>query len=135
VVFNLILGQFSARTGLLAGQVAVMLFAFILWRGEILPWYALGYFLMGGFRAARMLIFAEVRLLVHQGQMGLAYGITETVNSLAAILSPLLAGYLYDYIAPGLMYPVSLGLIGIAILVFLFSAPRESKPALTVANE
>ena len=134
VFFNLVLGQLSARAGLLAGQVAVMLFAFILWRGEILPWYALGYFLMGGFRAARMLIFAEVRLLVHQGQMGLAYGITETVNSFAAILSPLLAGYLYDYIAPGLMYPVSIGLISVAILVFLFSAPRESKSALTTTN-
>ena len=128
VFFNLVLGQFSVRAGLVAGQLAVMLFALILWRGEILPWYALGYFLMGGFRAARMLIFAEVRLLVHQGQMGLAYGITETVNSLAAILSPLLAGYLYDYIAPDLMYPVSIGLIGIAILVFLFSAPREPNP-------
>jgi len=128
VFFNLVLGQFSARAGLLAGQFAVMMFAFILWRGEILPWYALGYFLMGGFRAARMLIFAEVRLLVHQAQMGLAYGITETVNSLAAILSPLLAGYLYDYVSPALMYPVAIGLICIAIFVFLFSAPREPKP-------
>ena len=126
VFFNLVLGQFSARIGLLAGQTAVMLFALILWRGGILPWYALGYFLMGGFRAARMLIFAEVRLLVHQAQMGLAYGITETVNSLAAILSPLLAGYLYDYISPALMYPVAIGLIFIAVFTFLFSAPREA---------
>jgi hypothetical protein len=39
----------------------------------------------------------------------------------------LLAGYLYDYISPALMYPVSIGLIGIAILVFLFSAPRETQ--------
>jgi predicted MFS family arabinose efflux permease len=133
VLFNLVLGQFSARAGLLAGQIAVMLFAFILWRGEILPWYAFGYFLMGGFRAARMLIFAEVRLLVHRAQMGLAYGITETVNAFAAILAPLLAGYLYDYVSPALMYPVSIGLIGFAILVFLFSAPRESEPAEVLA--
>jgi MFS family permease len=126
VFFNLVLGQFSLRAGLLAGQIVTMLFALILWRGQILPWYALGYFLMGGFRAVRMLIFAEVRLLVHQAQMGLAYGITETVNSLAAILSPLLAGYLYDFVAPEIMYPVSIGLMGVAILVFLIFAPRQT---------
>jgi MFS family permease len=126
VFFNLVLGQFSLRAGLLAGQIVTMLFALILWRGQVLPWYALGYFLMGGFRAVRMLIFAEVRLLVHQAQMGLAYGITETVNSLAAILSPLLAGYLYDFVAPEIMYPVSIGLMGVAILVFLIFAPRQT---------
>jgi DHA1 family multidrug resistance protein-like MFS transporter len=129
VFFNLVLGQFSARVGLIAGQFVVMLFALILWRADVMPLYALGYFLMGGFRAARMFIFAEVRLLVHQAQMGLAYGITETVNSVAAILAPLLAGYLYDYYSPALMYPVSIVMIGCAIVVFFFFAPREAKPA------
>jgi len=124
-LFNLVLGQLNARLGLLLGQASVALFALLLWRGGILPWYALGYFLMGGYRAARMFVFAEVRLLIHQAQMGLAYGITETVNSLAVILSPLLAGYLYN-IAPALMYPIALGLILFGMLVFVLAAPRET---------
>ncbi len=124
-LLNLLLGQFSARLGFLLAQAAVALFALLLWKGDNAIWYAVGYFLMGGFRAARMLIFAQVRPLIHQAQMGLAYGITETVNSLTAILAPLLAGYLYTQ-DPVSVYPVSLASIGVAILVSLVFAPRDS---------
>jgi len=124
-LLNLLLGQFSARLGFLLAQAAVALFALLLWKGDNAIWYAVGYFLMGGFRAARMLIFAQVRPLIHQAQMGLAYGITETVNSLTAILAPLLAGYLYTR-DPVSVYPVSLALIGVAILVSLLFAPGDT---------
>jgi MFS family permease len=124
-LLNLLLGQFSARLGFLLAQAAVALFALLLWKGDNAIWYAVGYFLMGGFRAARMLIFAQVRPLIHQAQMGLAYGVTETVNSLTAILAPLLAGYLYIQ-DPVSVYPVSLALIGVAILVSLVFAPRDT---------
>lgn len=124
-LLNLLLGQFSARLGFLLAQAAVALFALLLWKGDNAIWYAVGYFLMGGFRAARMLIFAQVRPLIHQAQMGLAYGVTETVNSLTAILAPLLAGYLYIQ-DPVSVYPVSLALIGVALLVSLVFAPRDS---------
>jgi MFS family permease len=59
--------------------------------------------------------------------MGLAYGITEMFNSLTAILAPLLAGILYTR-EPILIYPVSLALIGVALLISLVFAPRESTP-------
>ncbi len=124
-LLNLLLGHFSAWLGFLLAQVAVALFALLLWKGDNAIWYAVGYFLMGGYRAARMLIFAEVRPLIHQAQMGLAYGITETVNSFTAILAPLLAGYLYTR-EPVSVYPVSLALIGAAILVSLLFAPRDT---------
>jgi MFS family permease len=124
-LLNLLLGQFSARLGFLLAQAAVALFALLLWKGDNAIWYAVGYFLMGGFRAARMLIFAQVRPLIHQAQMGLAYGITETVNSLTSILAPLLAGYLYTQ-DPVSVYPVSLAFIVIAILVSLLFAPRDT---------
>jgi MFS family permease len=123
-LLNLLLGQFSARLGFVLAQAAVALFALLLWKGNNSAWYAIGYFLMGGYRAARMLIFAQVRPLIHQAQMGLAYGITETVNSLTTILAPLLAGWLYTR-EPVSVYPVGLALIGVAMVVSLAFAPRE----------
>ena len=129
VVFNLLLGQLEARLGFILGQVCVAVFAILLWRGGTLPWYAAGYFLLGGFRAARMLSMAQVRLLVHQAQMGLAYGITEAVSSLALIVAPLLAGYLYDR-NPASVYPLGLLLITIGVIISLAFAPREHRQAV-----
>jgi predicted MFS family arabinose efflux permease len=124
VAFNLVLGQLNARLGFVLGQVFVALFVMSLWKGTGPAWYMLGYFLMGGFRAARMLATAQVRVLIHQAQMGLAYGMAEAGNSMALILSPLLAGYLYDT-DPASIYPFSLLLITIGVIISLIFAPRE----------
>jgi MFS family permease len=110
VVLNLVLGQLDARKGFLLGQVAVGLFALMLWRGTGIPWFVGGYFLLGGNRTARSLAAAHTREFVEKSNMGLAYGITETVSSAAIILAGPLAGYLYS-LNPILMYPVSLGLV------------------------
>jgi MFS family permease len=120
---NLILGQFAARTGFLLAQVSVAFFSLLLWKGMGVPWYALGYFLLGGYRAARSFIYAQARPLVHPAQMGLAYGVAETFNSLSMTLAPLLAGVLYTR-APVVVYPVSLGLVGVAILLSIAFTPR-----------
>jgi DHA1 family multidrug resistance protein-like MFS transporter len=127
---NLILGQVAARTGFLLAQVLVAAFSLLLWKGMGIPWYALGFFLLGGYRAARSFIFAQARPLVHPAQMGLAYGVAETFNSLSMTLAPLLAGVLYTQ-APVVVYPVSLGLVGVAILLTIAFAPRQpiEKPA------
>ena len=132
VAFNLVLGQLNARLGFVLGQVFVALFALSLWKGTGQAWYMLGYFLMGGFRAARMLATAQVRVLIHQAQMGLAYGMTEAGNSMALILSPLLAGYLYD-IDPASIYSLSLLLITIGIIISLIFAPREKRQTVQEA--
>jgi hypothetical protein len=126
VVFNLVLGQLNAGNGLALGQVCVALFATLIWKGTGQPWYMLGYFLMGGYRAARMLAMAQVRLLIHPAQMGLAYGISEAGSAMALILAPLLAGYLYDK-DPASIYPLSLLLITIGVIVGLIFAPREKR--------
>jgi len=133
VAMNIVLGQFVARTGFLMAQVSVALFSLLLWRGSGVPWYAVGYFLLGGYRASRPLISAQVRSLVHPAQMGLAYGIAETFNSLGAVLAPLLAGVVYTR-DPALVYPVSLALGAVALLISGLFLPREaaSPPALTV---
>ena len=126
VVFNLLLGQFSTRLGFVLGQVGVAIFALLLWKGSGQAWYLLGYFLMGGFRAARMLAMAQVRVLIHPAQMGLAFGISETGFALALILSPLLAGFLYDR-DPAAVYPASLALILVGVLVSLLFTPHEKR--------
>jgi hypothetical protein len=114
VVLSLTLGHLSAYWGFLLAQVAIGVFAFSLWRGQNMAWFLVGYFLLGGYRVARTMATAQTRSLVHQGNMGLAYGITEMVSSSAIILAPPLAGYLYSK-NPSLMYPISLGLILITL--------------------
>lgn len=123
VALNLGLGNLRAHIGYLLGQLAVAIFALILWRGTSFPWFCLGYFLIGGYRFARSLATAQTRYLVHQSRMGLAYGITETVGSSAIILAPPIAGFLYQ-IDPHLMYIVGFCLIIISILVSSRFIPR-----------
>jgi MFS family permease len=124
VVLSLILGQLPARTGFLLGQAAVGLFTIIIMRGTNLPWYFLGFFLLGGYKTARSLALAQVRQLVDQARMGIAYGLTETINSAAIILAPILAGFLYT-INPLWMYMVAATLIGVSLLASLRFSPRS----------
>ena len=121
----LALGQLAARTGFLLAQVSVAAFSLLLWKGTGLGWYALGYFLLGGYRSARSLVYAQVRPLIHPAQMGLAYGVTETVNSLAVMLAPLLAGVLSTK-DPVLVYPVSLVLVVVMVIVSALFTPRQA---------
>ncbi len=115
-VLNFLLGQLTARTGFILGQVGVAAFALLLWRGSGFGWFALGYFLLGGFRVLRGLGVAQVRPYVHDSQMGLAYGIAETVGSATVLLAPPLAGYLYER-DPALMYPVGLVMIAVGLVI------------------
>jgi MFS family permease len=122
-LLNLLLGQLEARLGFLLGQIAVAGFATLLWRGLGFGWFAVGYFLLGGYRALRGLGVAQVRAFVHGSQMGLAYGVAETLGSMSTLLAPPLAGYLYSQ-DPVLMYPVGLALIGVAVIITLAFVPR-----------
>jgi MFS family permease len=120
----LVLGQFAARTGFLLAQVSVAVFSLLLWKGTGLGWYAMGFFLLGGFRSARSLIYAQIRPLIHSAQMGLAYGVAETFSSLAIMLAPLLAGLLYTW-EPGMVYPISVALIGVTLILSGIFTPRN----------
>lgn len=128
-LLSLTLGRLDARLGFAAGQFLVGMFSLFIWRGEGMLFYGLAYFLLGGYRAARPLATAQVRTLVHKSQMGLAYGMAETVNSLPGVLAPPLAGYLYT-LEPALIYPISLGLIAAALVLTLAFAPRQPVSAL-----
>jgi len=54
--------------------------------------------------------------------MGIAYGALETVMSLAIVLGPPLAGYLYS-LNPNLIYSTSLALIGAGLVANLLFSP------------
>ena len=56
----------NPRRGFLFAQALVILFALFIWKGTSLPVFALGYFLLGGFRAGRPMAMAQARELVHE---------------------------------------------------------------------
>lgn len=123
-ILNIVLGQLEARLGFLLGQLGVAAFTLLLWRSAGYGWFALGYFLLGGYRTVRVLGVAQVRGFVHGSQMGLAYGAVEMLGSGTTLLAPPLAGYLYT-LDPRLMYPVGLALISLGAAVTLAFVPRS----------
>jgi len=125
VLLNLVLGGLKARHGFLLGQAAVGLFAILIWQGQGLAWYASAYFLLGGYRVIRSLAAAQTRHLVEQSQMGLAYGVTETVSGLAMMLAPMLAGLLYEK-NPETIYIWGAILIGFSLLINLRFLPIQT---------
>ncbi len=131
VVLNLILGMLDARLGFILGQVSVALFAMIIWQQEGVMWYSLAFILLGGYRAARALAVAVSRDLIDSSRMGAAYGVSETVGSIATIVAPLLAGLLFD-IKPELIYAYSIVLIFASITVSSYFWLR--KPAFTMVR-
>ncbi len=129
VALNLVLGQLNARLGFLISQVAVGLFAMILWRGNGFVLFGLAFFLMGGFRSARTLATAQIRAVVSQANMGLAFGLAETVTAIALFLAPPLAGYLYNH-DPTRIYGLSVALIAGSVLISAFLSRGISAPQM-----
>lgn len=123
-LLSIFMGRFSPRLGFPLSQAMVGLFALFVWRGAGLPVFALAYFLLGGFRAARPMAMAEARALVHDSQMGLTYGAMETIASIIFIVAPPLAGFIFER-DPYLVYPLAIGLIALSIGVSAIFAPRH----------
>jgi MFS family permease len=122
----ILFSRVEPRRGFLLAQFLVILFAIFIWKGASLPVFALGYFLLGGFRAGRPMAMAQARELVHDSQMGITYGIMETISSIIFILTPPLAGILFEH-DPMIIYPLAIGLILISIFVtYQFSRRKVS---------
>ena len=117
--------RIQPRKGFLFSQVLVILFALSIWKGASLPIFALGYFLLGGFRAGRPMVMAQARELVHDSQMGLTYGMMETISAVIFILTPPLAGILFER-DPMILYPLGIGLMAVSILVSYFMTLRTA---------
>jgi MFS family permease len=71
---------------------------------------------MGGFRSARTLATAQIRSIVSKSNMGLAFGLAETVTAIALFLAPPIAGYLYDR-DPLKIYALSLVALTCSVVV------------------
>lgn len=121
-----ILSRLNPRNGFLFAQALVILFALFIWKGSSLPIFAVGYFLLGGFRAGRPMAMAQAQELVHDSQMGVMYGVMETVSAVITIITPPIAGVLFE-MKPDIVYPISIGLIVISIIVsYIFSPQSKS---------
>lgn len=120
----ILFSRVEPRRGFLLAQMLVILFAIFIWKGTSLPVFALGYFLLGGFRAGRPMAMAQARELVHDSQMGITYGIMETISAIIFILTPPLAGVLFER-DPMIVYPLAIGLILISIFVTYQFSPRK----------
>jgi hypothetical protein len=103
---------------MLIGQAGMGLFSVLLWQGTGLFWYGAAYLFLGGYRLIRAMTLALVQPAVRAKEIGLAFGIVETVNSLAFVVAPILAGFLYDW-RPISIFPVSLGVLAVTVLLTL----------------
>ncbi len=126
VALNLLLGHLNARLGYLLTQISMALFTVLIWLGNGLPAYMIGYLLMGGYVTARSLVIAQGRTLVQASNMGIAFGSLETIMALSIVLGPPLAGYLYS-INPSLIYSTSLALIGAGLIANLCLSPLHRR--------
>ena len=63
---------------------------------------------------------AFVQPLVGKNQVGLAFGFVETINNLALILTPILAGFLYDR-NPESVFVVSMGVLALCLAFTVWS--------------
>lgn len=133
VVLNLSLGRRSPGTALVISQLLVSISVLLFWRAAALPAFALAYFLAGAFRSARSLMIATVDGYVGRAELGMAFGLMETVGALVIIVGPPLAGVLYE-VRPDLPYPVSLGLILIAAATTAVYVRRTRPAAVAVES-
>ncbi len=124
ILFNLFLGKLLAWPIYLIGQTAVIAFSVLLLKGRSELIFGLAYFMWGGFRVISAITSSVVRPLLHKAQVGLGFGVAESAKSLAFILAPILAGYLYDK-NPELVFQVAIGM-GFCMLIFLVVIARKA---------
>ncbi|MHC1784052.1 MAG: MFS transporter [Anaerolineaceae bacterium] len=137
VVFSLLFGGLKPAIAFMIGQVFVSIFVISMWKGEGRLIFGLGYFFIGGYRLSVTMSMAVVKSMVGTSQLGLAYGLLSTANSMTIILSPFLAGILYD-LQPDLSYKISLVGIAVIFLVNYIALPHikpELIPQPLEANE
>ncbi|MBP7690294.1 MAG: MFS transporter [Anaerolineales bacterium] len=133
---NLVFGRLRRPwLGLLIAQGAAAAALGLLLAFTGLPWLMAAYFLRAGWNLALSMILAQAGRMVSQAELGLAYGVTETVVAGAQMLGPLAAGALYAW-APALPFQVSLGLVLLTLPLVWRFAPRrdahsEAEAALT----
>ncbi len=123
VAISLGLGRLNARVGFVLGQAAAGVFSVLLVFGTGFPWFAAGYFLLGGYRAARAMATAFIGEIVPPENIGVTYGITETASGVALILAPPVAGFIFER-DPSWVYLGAAGLIILSVAASLLVTQR-----------
>jgi len=124
VVLNLTLGQRIPRRGFLIGQGLMALSVVLILSSGGLGWLGPAYFLQAGWNLSRGMATAQVGRVVAAQELGLAFGISETVITATTVLAPLAAGFLYRQ-SPTLPLSLSLGLIALSLPLVWWLAPRR----------
>jgi predicted MFS family arabinose efflux permease len=126
VTLNLVLGHRLPRRAFMFAQVCLVLSLGLLLVTAGRNWLFLVYFLRAGWYLARNMAAAQVGRVVAPSETGLAFGLTETVSTTAAILGPLVAGFLYQQ-HPSLPFQVSIVLVLLSLpLVWRFAPRRDA---------
>ena len=135
-LFNQYLGRRPPRRGLLVMMGLIFLYGLILLQGAWVGWFALAYFLRGGYFTVRAQINALVTRIVSPTQWGAAFALAEMVITGANVLAPYLAGDWYQRFSPALPFQIMVGLIPVAAVLMWFLAPRPtSAPEMAVASD
>ncbi len=130
VTLNLALGHRLPRRGFIIGQALLALSLVLILSTTGLGWLGLAYFFQAGWNLSRGMAAAQVGRVVEKPELGLAYGILETVTATTTILAPLAAGFLYARL-PALPFQISLGLIIATLPLVWWLAPRRDAHSLT----
>lgn len=135
-IISLAFGGLRPFLGIMLGHGFLAVFSLIIWQGKGMPVFAIAFFLRGGYRIFQAMYMSIGRSLISRQELGMIYGLMATVNSLAIILAPPVSGFIYD-ISPGLIYPVSLTLLGITFLInfALSRAFSKNKPEEPLTGE
>jgi hypothetical protein len=124
VLLNVLFGQRPPRRSLLLAQILLMASLGLLLYTSGLFWLIVAFGLRAGWSLARNMASAQARRAMEAHESGMAFGIFETVYSLALILGPLIAGQLYTQ-APELPFQVSAVGIVLTIPLMWFLSPRH----------
>lgn len=128
LLLNLILGHSPPRRGFLLSLAAIVLWLGLLLTSANLGFLAVAFMLRAGVNLARNMGSAQLGQMVAPGELGLAYGIGETIPAIVLTITPLAAGFLYAR-SPELPFEVSLVLVVASIALVWWAAPRRPEPA------
>lgn len=123
VVFSFMLGHLRPSLVFIAAEGLLLAFSMLILRGQGMLSFGLAYLLLGISRMATAMSPAMVRPLVHPAQMGLAYGMVETIKALGLALAPLAAGWLYAR-DPNSVYITAAVIAAAMMVLIVFLRPR-----------
>ncbi len=127
MLLNLLLGHSTPRRGFLLGLGAIALWLTLFLSFDGLGFLAVAFMLRAGVNLTRNMGSAQLGQMVTPGELGLAYGIGETIPAAVLTIAPLAAGFLYAR-SPELPFQVSLALVVVSLAVVWWAAPRRVAP-------